>query len=170
MTIKDYFIVKFGKHPVCLNIQNKDHKWITVYKNHTEGTVEIDGTAYLISDKKYYFKKGVPTYLYRQGDPEPIDAHLDLKVSTTNGEWEIVAPRMSAEDFSTAIKSHVVRDLFNTFNKKMAVETVVLLATVVIVAIIGGAAYFLMERINDLGIQIAQLQEMMRAIAGGVSD
>ena len=104
-----------------------------------------------------YLSKSIPCFVFSYKNAEPLNI-IDINQQTF----------MTAEDYDTAISSHVAREIFEASSKGMDGNTLLMVIGLGIVGVIGVASYLLYSRFDEIKTLLNQIIEMLRVLGGGL--
>ena len=124
-------------------------------KSDTETNITIEGKTYVVNDKDFFLdSKGYPTYTYRIDSTEPLDP-FDSKKSV-----------LSPDYYNTAINSHVARDIFESTQKGLDGNMLVVVLTAVNFMGLLFVAYLMYDNFNFIGPKVEEILNLLKTLGG----
>lgn len=119
--------------------------------------VTVNGKAYNCDASRFYFTmhNRIPTFTYLVDRPEPLTID-DLKNS----------PVMSSEEYNVAVNNRVIKEIFNSADKKMDLVTAVIVGMVAVVLVVGIAGFFVYKEIESLKTSLDEIRTLLRTVTG----
>jgi hypothetical protein len=156
-TLKQKLFLLFNKKKaVCVVVIQDTRKLLVDYAvPDPSNNVLINEQKRIITKDGYTLLNNIPTYFYKQDDPQP------MPVNDKN------SPAMSIDEYTAAINSKAVQDIFNAFEDGMPVSTLVKLGIGITVAAVAGAGYYMVTQLEPIIMKLDQIIEMLQVIGGG---
>jgi hypothetical protein len=116
--------------------------------------VTVKGDTFIINDKDFVLSKGIPTYYYVNGTPEPMNLYK-----------QPMNDLMTSQDFNVALEANVARQIFEASGSK--IEGIIpILISVAIVGLLGYMMYSFGEQLTLIMEMIADIQQKLHDLGG----
>lgn len=134
-------------------ILNYGDRRMKIYKvKPKDNTVTVDNKTFNINDKDFILHKNVPTFIFKTTHTEPINVFGDGLPSP-----------YTPSQYRTAIDNKIVEEIFNSTNKKSALQEGSLLM-LLLFGIIGGLGLIAYLGYDKLQLIITQLNNIIEAL------
>ena len=138
----------------CIFMKN-DRKVITKYLVVKDDFVSFEGHTYIIDPELFMLgKNNWPTFYFHLEDAKPINM-LGFELS------DIDSGKLDAR-----IDSHVLRDLFGSFQKKIDPSTMTMLFGFITLAGIGALGYYLTDKYHEMMLLLEEIRQVLRIVGG----
>ncbi len=120
-----------------------------------DNTLTVNKESFTINDKDFVLHKGIPTYLYVSGTPEPMNLYK-----------QPMNEIMTSKDFNVALNANVARQIFEAQGSNLG-GMIPLILGFVIIAVMGYLFYTMNQEFTALRNQINQINELLNSLMGG---
>lgn len=130
-----------------------DKRVSEIIREPKDGSFDFEGFSYIVTNRGYHYKKGIPTFYYKQDEAVPFVPH-EIKITDAKGNQVMEVDKtelaIDAKALHSFKHSEAIKQLMEVIQHKVSMQTILFIILGAVIAGFGATIFIIYDEINAL--------------------